>query len=153
MKKLISVLLAFVSVICVTFSFVGCGDGEIKIGTFYSLQEAYDEGFISEYFLQEIAEYHNNDIIYPVSLTEAKKRAIKETAAYDVRSDIRNNHPDCVAEDFIILKYYGQYNGYYAVIIKNMRTWSPAIDVDDWINIGSVAIHYTAHDKIKIWKE
>lgn len=81
MKKLISVLLALVSVICVAFSFVGCGNNEaaekgnvspvtdakensgdgkkLEAGKFYTVTEAYESGYLTREDVMSIAYYHN----------------------------------------------------------------------------------------------
>ena len=157
MRKLLLVLLSLISVICMAFSFGGCSEEQQKevvdgeMGKFYSLQEAYDNSWISKKNLKAIAKYHNKSKTYPVALTDEEETAIKEAAAREVSSDARNR-PDAKAEDFVILKYYGNYNGYYAIIIQDTTTLAPAVMIDDWISIGDVKIHYITIDKIIIWR-
>lgn len=151
LKKILPILLALISTICIAFAFGGCNKSVKVSGQFYTLRQAYENGWLNEDDLKSIADYHNNKKTYPIPLSNEEEVAIKETAAFEVRSDERNQRPDAGAEEFFISEYYGVYNDCYAVIIDDSYVMFPGID-DYWENIGDVSIHYLTPVKIKIWR-
>ena len=85
-------------------------------GEFYSLQEAYDNGYLTKEDLENIAYYNNNKLLtYPETIDETVAALIKEDAANIRRNQDKLPILDAKAEDFEILKYYGTYNGCYVV--------------------------------------
>ncbi len=60
-KRVICVL----SVFCIMFGFAGCTDKEEEkgLGTFYSLQEAYDASFITRDNLMHIAHFASGEVL------------------------------------------------------------------------------------------
>ena len=105
------------------------------LGTFYTLQEAYDEGLLTVEELKSIAYYMHGGILpdnsedigfaplpkTPETLSAEVEKAIKETRAYDYRAYLDENgstrYPDAKAGDFPILEYFGTYNHCVVVIL------------------------------------
>jgi len=152
-------------------------DAVWRLGTFYSLQEAYDEGLLTYDDIRSIAYYHNGGIEYlydgpysdfgpesiwvqsspnyvpipknPEILSEAVERNLKESWAYNYRSIYQKN---ATIEDFKILEYYGIYNQRcYALMIVQ----SPGIfDASVWyVVVADVLFVYSNGNRITIWKE
>lgn len=146
MKK--SLKLLFVLIVTVTaallFSFSGCGGR----GTFYALKEAYEKGYVTVEDLECIADYHNGDKECEQTLPDDVENDIKECEAASLKAQGEKlARPDGVH----IVAYYGEYNGFYAVIIESDWVYYPADVVDYYEDIGGVSFHYTSHAKIQVW--
>ena len=65
----------------------------LGIGAFYNLQEAFDNGWLKKEDLQSISSYIGDDFksTYPKILNAGIESIIKETRAYDLRSDVDAN--------------------------------------------------------------
>lgn len=141
----------------------GC---KMEIGTFYTLQEAYDTGYLTKEDVMSIAYYHNGGRVYnedimnedytpipkaPQELSENVSYKIRETVALDLRhSGIKNAEADGVN----IVHYYGTYEDAVAVIVKHSYfgdNGDEAIDISD--TIADVIFHYWTHNQIQIWIE
>lgn len=150
----LSILLLFG--ICVMV--VGCSYDEQetedeKEGTFYSLQEAYDRGLLSQENLLSIAYYHNNWIPYTDRLSENIAKSIKRDLTKILEE--KDNKPiqavDC--ETAIIEKYYGTYNNCVAVIVDRAGVNSGAVYIPISVEIGSVTFIYDLYrPQIVVWK-
>ena len=134
-------------------------------GTFYSLEEAYEEGFLKRDDLMSIAYYHNGGREYnenimveeytpqpkePQELTEEISLKIRETAAYVYRNDKYINAPKAVADDFKIIEYCGTYNDCVAIMMTDIYTGYTGALITDVI--GEVSFFYNSGNKIKVWK-
>lgn len=95
-------------------------------GRFYSLEDAVENGFINKEDLWNIAYYYNgnrnvNDEIFkikdknPSSLSDEIKNQIKLTHLERI---IKEN-PKTELQGIKIKQYYGNYNGYIAVVVKD----------------------------------
>ena len=73
--------------------------GEIT-GVFYTMEEAYEAGYLTREDLTNIAYYHNEWVPYPETLDNSIAEAIKKTQAEDLRKDV----PEAKAEDIQIIK-------------------------------------------------
>ena len=120
--------------------------GEIT-GVFYTMEEAYEAGYLTREDLTNIAYYHNEWVPYPETLDNSIAEAIKKTQAEDLRKDV----PEAKAEDIQIIKYYGEYNGNYAVMVDNPYGEYPAVIVDEWETVGGVKFHYRGFNRIVVW--
>ncbi|MDE6441858.1 MAG: hypothetical protein K2L12_03780 [Clostridia bacterium] len=120
-------------------------------GAFYSLQDAYGEVLTREN-LQAIADYNNNGEVCPEKLDETTARLIKEYAANAERNREKFPVLDAKAEDFEILRYYGVYDGGYAVVLNTPYDDYPADVRDEWVTIGGVNFHYMGYYSIVIWR-
>lgn len=145
--KLFTILLILIFI----FSFEGCNGNkastEEKIaGTFYSLQEAFDQGLISHDDLEKIA---SRNALRQGALNADIELAIKEThAAY-----LRNRSPfsNAIADDVLIIDYAGTFNGYVAVMIADLYTDYPAVMRE--VYIDNVLIQYSDGNSIVIWRQ
>ena len=122
-------------------------------GEFYSLQEAYDNGYLTKEDLENIAYYNNNKLLtYPETIDETVAALIKEDAANIRRNQDKLPILDAKAEDFEILKYYGTYNGCYVVLLNEPYDKFFTVIIDEWVTIGGVEFHYIGHLRKSIWK-
>ena len=124
-----------------------------NVGTLYTLQEAYDNGYLTKEDLEQIAYYHNDRKSYPQTLDEAIAEKIKETAASERRRQDKYLSDKAKAEDFVLVKYYGNYNGSYTVMMNEPYDEYPADIRDVWEDIDGVRIHYTSYGDIVVWRE
>lgn len=76
--------------------------------------------------------------------------SIRESAAQ--RERLVNHTLETKARDYEILKFYGEYNGCYAVMLNSPYGQFPAVDVDECEEIGGIRFHHTTHEPLKIWK-
>ena len=118
MKKFLLILLSLISVICIAFAFGGCNK-TIKItGTFYTMEKAYEKGYLSEDDLKSIAcsYYDSHNFRYeenPYSgmftstekLTKKLETEIKQAYLEEIVK-VRDGDRDRVD----INRYYGTYN-------------------------------------------
>jgi len=128
------------------FSLVGLtactNDEEELMGTFYSLQEAYDEGFLTIEDLQNIAFYHNDDSmpVYPETLDADIAEAIKQDFVHN--ENCKNKGHD------IEITYYGTYNDSVAVLVCCQLDYDMEL-YDE--TIEGIFFHYGSPNKIQVW--
>ncbi len=151
MKKIICVL----SIFFVMFGITGCKDTEeyeVK-GTFYSLQEAYDEGLLTVENLQSIADYLNNGTLPDDVLSLSNERSIKQAYLTKILLKVHQNgtplFPDATISDVILLGYYGTYNGAIAIRISDKYTDYGAVDIE--LTVEGVIFTYSGAPII-IWQ-
>lgn len=153
-KRIIGILFAAVFVLLLGVSFAGCGYK--PQGAFYSLQEAYDAGYITRADLEEIAERQNNwRFVSKEELDEQTEQMICEDEAERLRNLEEYPIPEAEASGVRIVHYYGVYQGdSYAVMLSNIYEPAfPAVDEEQWDHIDSVDILYFNPRRIEIWKK
>ena len=123
-------------------------------GTFYSLEEAYENGWLTRDDLQEIADLHNANTQCAEKPDGEIAELIKKAAAWELKNDEKSPIVEAKAEDFTILKYYGVYHqDCYVVMLDEPYFEFPAVEVDEWKEIGGVQFHITSFYEIKVWKK
>lgn len=162
--SIISLVLLGAAVLC-----TGCTSEQRyseSVGTFYTLEEAYEAGFLTRDDLMSIAYYHNggrqnNESVMaedyapkpkvPKELSEEISLKIRNTAAYDFRNDESVNAPKAVADDFKIIEYCGTYNHCVAIMMTDNYTgYTGALHTDI---ISEISFCYNGGNEIKIWKQ
>lgn len=138
--------------------------GEKELGPFYSLQEAYHYGLLTQEDLKSIAYYHNggrtyNEGIMSEAYTPAPKAPevlnaeteieIKSAAAEEYRE--KYNIKFAEADGFTITQYYGTYNDCIAVMTRD--NYSGAADVVWFDSVAGVNIYYSNGKSIQIWRK
>lgn len=124
------------------------------LGTFYSLDEAYENGLLTQDDLQEIADLHNVNVQCAEKLDGEIAEFIKKAAAWKLKNDEKSPIDEAKAEDFTILKYYGVYHqDCYVVVLDEPYFEFPAVEVDEWKEIGGVQFHITSFYEIEVWKK
>ncbi len=140
-KLIVKVLVAIMLFGVVVLTACTPEDDEIVAkGTFYSLQEAYDEGFLTVGNLQSIADYHNNGVSYPEKLDDCVSESVKKAWAETLRTDETNPRPEANAEEIVITNYYGTYNNLIVVMLDYGRYTDISIPVTD--TVGGVSFNY-----------
>ena len=153
-KRIIGILFAAMLVLLLGMSVAGCGYK--PQGAFYSLQEAYDAGYITRTDLEEIAERQND---WGSALKEELDPQVKQMICEDEAERLRNleedPYPEAEASGVRIVHYYGVYQGdSYAVMLSNIYEPAfPAVDEEQWDHIDSVDILYFNSRRIEIWKK
>ena len=136
MKKLLSVLISLISIICLAFAFGGCDNetAEVK-GQFYTMEEAYENHWLDEGDLKSIACcYYENDLRYEenpysgmftstVELSEKMETDIKQAFLEQV---VRLSEE--YKDDVSIKRYFGTYNGNIVV-----RMYCEGVCIDHYI--------------------
>ena len=139
----------------------GCGPK--TYGTFYTLQEAYDNGYLTREDLMSIAYYHHNGREYneetmpedyapipkdPEELSESTSLRIRSTAAADWNAEYPDD--DATAEDFWIDYYYGTYGNCVAVMMTdNFTGYNQVLHAS---GVADITIQYYDGNRIKIWR-
>ncbi len=125
-----------------------------SVGELSSLEEAYENGWLTKDDLQEIADLHNANAQCAEQLEEDIAELIKKEAAWKLKNDEENPIAEAKAEDFTILKYYGVYHqDCYVVMLDEPYFEFPAVDVDEWKEIGGVRFHITSFYEIRVWRK
>lgn len=152
MKKLFGIFLAAVTVIAACVGFSGCK--QKPAGTLYSLQEAYEYGFLTKEDLEQIAYYNNKNEKPEKELDPKIEQKIKEALAEERTKNDWNydfyGRP-AQAEDFEIEKYYGEYRGCYAFRKLDKTVSYPAYPFMEWVEIGGVEFCF-GYVRPQIWK-
>lgn len=211
MSKLKKVFIAFILGIVMVFGIVGCDAGTTKesqskkdnvqsqvdeaekelggkspeeeesAGKFYTLQEAYDNGWLKQEDLMSIAYYHNggrphNEEImseiykpvdkFPKSLSKGMDLSIRQTMLNNLNSEYPSNNFEL--EQIGFYAYYGSYNGVVAirmfysensdgVIIENCMVHKDTIaDVKFYYSSYTDffrTINFNFNNAIMIWKQ
>lgn len=169
LKKLLSIGAALLMGLCL---FCGC-DNSDKIdylkeyddgsqlksvtaeteGTIYSLEEAYEIGFLSQRDLKKISHFHDadNKATFPVELFDPVKAAIKNTYAEKYRNDEHFSTEEITAEDFFVRTFYGYYNK-CCIVTVDSTLWNYPTDVPNYYReIGGVQFHFTDHGGLTVW--
>lgn len=167
MKKLLSIGVAVVMGLCLL---CGCNgldlehydDGsnlkyvkENSTGVTYTLEEAYENGFLKKEDIQKIAYYYDEDnkAEFPVALSENVEKAVKNTFAAEYNAD-GNPSSEATAEDFTVKKFLGYY--YKCCVVEaDSALWDPApTDVPNYREeICGVEFHITNYYPIRVWMQ
>ena len=169
MRKAKKVLIVLALVIITIFGVAGCNKkSQESTGTFYTLQEAYENGWLTQADLMSIAYFHNggrwhNEEIMsetyeplpktPGVLSEETKLTVKNTAVNEYKMKYPGTHSASIAkiEDFTITEYIGIYNGCIAIMmIDNFTGYWGAVEIHE---IANVKFYYNSSNHIKIWRE
>ena len=159
MKKWLARILCGLFLFGSLFSLTGCKKETNPPGEIYSLEKAYENGWITREHLLSIAYYFgqtdNNaelqDENYapipknPEKLSKKTALKIRKTELYSARSS------KAELSDVEIIGYYGCYSGYYAVEISASYLLYPAV-VNAERTIGGVLFVYTNEFPV-LWKE
>ncbi len=137
---------------------------EENSGAIYTVQEAYDNGYLTKADLMSIAYYHNGgrqhneqimDEAYnpapktPETLNDKTELLIKRVAAKDYRDNY--DITEAEASGFTITEYDGTYGDCIAVMTEDEYTgYTCATRID---TIAGVNIYYNNGNSIRIWKK
>ena len=155
-KKVIIFLLSIICAFGVMFS-AGCNT---PTGKFYTLQEAYDNGFLTQEDLMSIAYFNNGGREYnedimdenyvpapmnPTALSAETDMAIRQSY-WD--KYYKENTPTNRTIDDIGLGYYGTYNNCVAV---KVYFGGFVIEIVRKDYVGGITVFYNCGEKISIW--
>lgn len=124
MKRLLCIGVALLMSISLLF---GCNEEK---GNFYSLQECYDNGYLTTEDLKNIAFYYNDENYddsfeptpkIPETLSNATENNIKQVYL----NNLKERFPDATLGGIRITKYYGTYDDCVVVTV-----WDDFIDYD-----------------------
>ena len=153
-KKSIKKKIKFVLVLCLVVGmFVGCSGSD---GKFYTLQEAYVNGWLSVEELQSIAYYYqgNDDKTFvPIALNPKKlsaetENSIKKTHLKQVKQD----YPFADIGGIYIEKYFGTYGDCVAVCVKDNYRKIDVLVMPE-TEIGGVVFYDLTMPGLMIWRK
>ena len=141
-------LLCAVSAACLCF-FGGCRE-EKQVKTdfetgFYSLTEAYENGWMTKADVKQIADYRGCAQSCPELDASAEKR-IREFASKEY-----SHGEDVIPAESFNIQFYGEYNGSYAVYITSDRYDFPTVITVE--EVAGITFSYPDSNTIKIYKE
>ncbi|MCM1438612.1 MAG: hypothetical protein NC131_05305 [Roseburia sp.] len=159
-KRIINIFAVAICALSLMCVFAACNkdssDSEnIKpvTGQFYTLQEAYDNGYITQTDLENIAYYHNGEKSYPESLDENIANSIKSDWAKKLSDDETDSADNTVEISVVIRGYYGTYGNCVAVIVERKGTVYVDVYRPIVVQIGNVTFKYNLnHPQIIVWK-
>ncbi len=160
MKKISALLFGMVCAVAAIFA--GCAPA--ASGTFYSLKEAYDSGYLTREDIMSIAYYHNGgiqcneDIMgedyapipkVPSELSEETSKKIRSTAAHGYNKQFSGRN--AAADDFSIVEYCGTYGD--CVVVMMTDIYSAYTDAEEIGGVADVKIYYRNGNSLTVWKE
>ena len=132
-------------------------NGEPQAGEFYTLQRAYDNGWLSKGDLRNIAYYLRGDgqrkgfkptPKTPETLSAETELAIKEDRANRLREQGTEN---AVADGVDITNYFGSYDGLVAIFVYD--AYSGYADAIVNKTVGGVKFKYYDSNQILVWAQ
>lgn len=159
MKKILIILSAILAAVLLCCGIVGCTSQ--PDGTFYSLDEAYTNGWLSQDDLKNIAYYYHTqhgetehiDESFtptpktPETLSEEVQKKIKRTYLNDVL-----DMPDGSLDRVIIHNYFGTYNGNIVLHISDDYNGYDYV-FDPVHEIGGVSFYEYVSAFLRVWRE
>ncbi len=124
MKKFVTGLLSLVSVICIAFAFVGCGNnsgnGSTVEGDIYNLAYAHRMGWIDEFDLKSIACGYYEWLDIEANPYSGLYKEPTEQLSEDIQNKIIEEY-GFQTEDTKVLKYYGTYDGNIVITLGDQN--------------------------------
>ncbi len=121
-------------------------------GDFYSLQEAYEAGYLTKEEIMSIAYYHNGGRVYNEEIMSEEYTPIpkiRSTAAHGYNE--RFPDQNAAADDFSINKYCGTYGD--CVVVMMTDIYSNYTDAEWFGEVAGVRFYYNNGNSLSIWKE
>jgi hypothetical protein len=116
--------------------FLACDySGTELLGTFYTLQDAYTQGIISDGDLQDV---YNN---YTTPNKPKLDKQVELKILNDSLVELRYRNTEASLEDVSIYGYYGNYNNVYVIRLDDTFTNYPTVDKE--LKIGNVTFEYS----------
>ena len=165
MKKILSILLALVCIISVACAFGGCGEkqpnGKLEKGNFYTVTEAYENGYLTLEQVKSIAYYNNGGTIWNedimgedyVPLPKDPEKPSEETDTALINSFYNSErwvkYENYFTKEDIRYGYFGTYGNAIAVKIG---VKGEAVSEVVWEEIiDGVTVYYRNEKRVLIW--
>lgn len=116
-----------------------CG---VKENNLYTLQEAFDSGYLTHRQLKQIAFYKNSGIKYPIKLNSNVENQIIE--------DFCKMHGRNANENEGSVRYFGKYNGCRAVMVDGCGIGYLQCITSE--TIDGVNFHYSSSQHMLVWR-
>ena len=138
-------------------SFRNPRNDEPEAGEFYTLQQAYDNGWLSKGDLRNIAYHKTGDgqrkgftptPKAPETLSAETELAIKEDRANRLREQGTEN---AVADGVYITNYFGSYDGLVAIFVYDAYSGYACAIVNK--TVGGVKFKYYDSNQILVWAQ
>ena len=153
MKKLIKIVLPIVLCITMLMPIFLCGCA--NYGTFYPLEQAYNDKLISYEDLLNIA-YHTGNYRYNEELfenfTPTEKGELDKSVERTIKKALSKRSKSREKPDTFIISYYGCYNGYYVVKCDNEDWLRPAVIIEGFDVIDGVRFR-KGFLSFELWKK
>lgn len=151
MKKVLKILLPIVLCVAILLPIFSCLG---PTGTFYSLEQAYNDKLISYEDLLNIA-YHTGNYRYNEELfeefTPTEKGELDKSVERTIKKALSKRDGREKPNTFIVY-YYGCYNGYYAIFADNENWAYPAEIIEGFDIIGGIRFK-KGFGKFELWKK
>ena len=143
MKKITTMIL--MGVFCLAlFIPAGC---EYYKGELVSLQEAYENNWITTEHLEQIAYYNNNNLNYPEELNKSIEKKIKAVYVYNYN---KVNKEVITTKEVCIAKYFGFSTDCYFVVLNCSKV--VGLTIEEVKEIGGVTFYFPQKYTILIYK-
>lgn len=124
-------------------------DGSIQFGAFCTLEEAYSNNLLTIENVQTINDNYNNKVkINDMDIITERK--IKNDYLYKLLNSSNYDDGDITLSDIEIMGYYGSFNEYFILRLKDKKAQYPS--VIDIINIDYIIFEYTGPNFV-VWSE
>lgn len=117
-----------------------------NVGKLYTLQEALEFSLLTLDDIKQISNYQNNHLIFEKPNDDISNK-IRETKAAELQAE----YPNATIDDVSIWKYFGEYNGCYAVMLSD--SFHGYIDVLCTEVVGVIEIRYGNANTIFVWSD
>ena len=149
MFKTKRVFIALFLAIVMLFCLAGCDKeptDKKSTGTFYTLQEAYDNGYLTKEDLKAVAREGKS---HSLGLPELAIQQAIIKDYLDIFKESSQRYPDATVDDIYIWRYYGNYHGAVVVQMSSVYTEYPAVMIE--CIVADIEIEYSGPD-ILVWK-
>lgn len=116
-----------------------CG---VRKNNLYSLQEAFNSGWLAHNDLEEIAYYKNSGVKYPSTLDDEIADQIIKDFCKEFNPDENDNQGS--------VRYFGKYNGCYAVMVDGCGLAYLQLITSE--TIDGVTFHYSSSQHMLVWR-
>lgn len=117
----------------------GCG---VRKNNLYSLQEAFNSGWLTHNDLEEIAYYKNREGKYPSTLDDEIADQIIKDFCKEFNPDENDNQGS--------VRYFGKYNGCYVVMVDGCGLDYMTVLTSEIVD--GVTFHYSSSQHMLVWR-
>ncbi len=152
MKKVLKIVLPIVLCVAILLPIFSCLG---PTGTFYSLEQAYNDKLISYEDLLNIA-YNSNNYKYNEELfegfTPTEKGELDKSVERTIKKALSKRSKNREKPDTFIIYYYGCYNDYYVIKYSNVDIENPAVIIEGFDIIGGIRFK-KGFMSFELWKK
>ena len=112
-----------------------------------TLQEAYENGWLTEEDLKTAAEYHAAKKDCPEPIDEEIKANMRALYAQQLNADPKLIYSDYTADDILLYRFYGTYNGCSIVILYHKDSFFIDVVRPCTIQVADASFYFVYYKK------